>query len=108
MTHYTKPTPKTGRLLGLATVMLAGVGLTGCYYPPPGPVVAYCAAPPATADGQPSTVPAAPNGTCPQGTQPVYAQAAPAYAYPPPVYPYPYAYPYAYPPVAVGFGFHFR
>ena len=103
-----------------AVIAIATGGLSGCYYGPP---VAYCQAPPAQADQQASNVPLQANGTCPQGTAPIYAQAAPAAApayYPAPApayaYPYPYAYPYgaypygygAYPPVSLGFGFRFR
>jgi len=106
--------PNAGSALRLAALALVAGGVAGCYY---GPSVAYCQAPPATAGGQPENIPLLSNGTCPQGTQPVYAQAvpvpvpapAPAY-YPPPAYAYPYGYGYPgyYPPVSVGFGFRFR
>ena len=107
-----KANPGVRRLLSLGALALATGGLAGCYYAPP---VAYCQAPPANANGQPQNVPLQPNGACPEGTQPIYAQAqAPAYGYPPPAYAYPAPYPYypyaypAYPPVSVGFGFRFR
>lgn len=107
MMHNRIPTPGMRRLLSVTALALATGSLAGCYYPPP--PVAYCLAPPQDAKGQPVNVPLQPNGACPQGTQPVYAQAGPGYGYAPAYgYPYyPYGYP-AYPPVAVGLGVRIR